>query len=120
MIVKFTDLNSGFIAGCIDAYGAVHSVFDPDDVPCHADHFTTTHVLWRWSTHGNIDWSVYSDEDRTIEHTDLIRSHLTRTYGIRFYENGHYDVNHFCDMLDKEKAEGYIGVVDRRFMGEEA
>lgn len=102
MLNKFTRLISGNITGCIDAYDAVHSVFSDEDLPTHADLFTTTHFLWRWNWNQSIWYSVYNDISPTLEQLDAIERHLERVYGIKFWENGHHDIDYIQEQIKKE------------------
>lgn len=93
-MINSDNLKIGFIVGIIDAYGCVHSKFD---MKCnmHGDLFPMqTHKRWRWCLSSCFDTSI-DQKDFTEEDWDKIQRHITRKYGIHFYENGYTDLEHF-------------------------
>ncbi len=95
-------LIDGHIIGCIDAYGAVHSEFTGDDIGYHSEHFPQqTHRLWRWNNDKSIHW--FTSENRlNAEETEAVRAHMTRKYGLKWFENGFHDWEH---LQTRAKAE---------------
>ena len=85
----------GHILGYVDSYGAVHSRFTGMDIKHHSDYYPCVghHGLWRWSNRQSIHWYV-PDQGPDVEGMEAIRSHLTRKYGIRWWDNGWHDIDH--------------------------
>jgi hypothetical protein len=81
------------IVGIIDSYGAVHSINTGEDVENHDTQWPCTNVCkWRWSHRQSI-WWILSDHKPDIEQQDAIMRHLTRKYGIKWWDNGHHDID---------------------------
>lgn len=90
--------------GVIDSYDAVHSEFTGDNVKFHAERWPrVTHCRWRWS----FDKSIYCvGEKLTLEQYDLVMAHLTKRFGLLWWENGHHDIDHFLAQMEKEQPPG--------------
>lgn len=98
---KWGRLLNGNILGVVDSYGAVHSVFTGCRIDMHGDHFAATHCQWRWNDDQSIHWWVM-DHKPNPEQLEAIRSHMTRQYGILWWENGHHDIDHLQEMVRRE------------------
>lgn len=88
------------IVGYIDAYGSVHSIeIEPGDGRHHPEIFPGAYIKrWRWSYNRGFS-SIYGGFDP--EDSEKIRSHLTKKYGIPWYENGYHDVYYMIDIINK-------------------
>ena len=102
---SFQELRDGYILGIIDSYDAIHSEFISKNNRgnyCREDFWPTqTHKRWRWNFDegihkfysgewGNDDWSI-------------IINHITKKFGIKFWENGYHDLDYFEEKLKKEE-----------------
>lgn len=103
---KFDNMRWGWIIGIIDAYDAVDSVFvalDSNDSRFHDDLFPMkSHKRWRWCFSECFSNSVLG-EPLTEEDEDKVMRHITKKYGIKFWENGHHDIDHFISKMSKDK-----------------
>lgn len=103
---KFDDMRWGWIIGVVDAYDAVHSVFvglHSDESRFHEDHFPMqSHKRWRWCFSDCFSKSVLG-EPLTEEDYDRIMIHITKKYGIKFWDNGHHDIDHFISKISKSE-----------------
>jgi hypothetical protein len=77
----------------VDSYGAVHSEFTGEKVAFHAEHFPAHHCQWRWN-HSQSIWWITAEHKPTEEQYEAITNHLTRKYGLKWWENGHHDIDH--------------------------
>lgn len=104
-MTKFDELRWGWIVGVVDAYDAVHSIFvplDSDRSLFHEDHFPTqSHKRWRWCYSNCFSKSVLV-EPLSEEDYDRIMRHITKKYGIKFWSNGHHDINYFMSKMSKK------------------
>lgn len=92
----------GNIVGVVDSYGAVHSVFTKDEIEHHDHHFPSiTHCRWRWNHRESIYWCIGSDKP-TEEEYAFIQMHLTKKYGLEWWENGHHDIQHLMKKAGHE------------------
>lgn len=101
---KFDTYRWGSIVGVIDSYDAVHSQHVPlEEGPAfHDDLFPMqTHKRWRWTFCDCFSVSVLGDK-LTDEDYDLVMAHMTKKYGIKFWENGHHDIDNFISKMSKE------------------
>lgn len=92
-------LKTHCILGVIDSNGAVKSAITKN-IEHHADHFGVhVHKAWRWSYSQSITW--FSDSNRlSFEESDAVMRHLTKKYGIPFWENGWHDLDYFKKHLE--------------------
>ncbi len=99
---KFDILREAWIIGIIDNNGVAHSrQFYYEEAPTHEEIFPLTRdKRWRWDFDKCISTSVYGD---TFEKGDgdIIRNHLRREYGIRFWENGYHDIDYFISRMSE-------------------
>jgi hypothetical protein len=104
LVGRFGRLLSGNILGVIDAYGAVHSVFTGDEIEYHSEHFPQqTHRLWRWNDNRSIHWFT-SEGKLNGEEYEAVQRHLTKRYGIKWWENGHHDIDHLQTRAEAESS----------------
>lgn len=96
-------LRGGNILGIIDSHGCVHSKFT-EHVEFHTAHFPISPIHWRWSFDRSTSWfaSPYKPD---IEQQDAIERHITKMYGIPFWDNGHHDIDFFLKKLKRGKNE---------------
>jgi hypothetical protein len=81
------------IVGIVDAYGAVHSQNTGDEIGFHEDFWPgQTHCQWRWDHRGSIH-ALVAESRPNVEQFDAIQRHLTRRYGLKWWENGHHDID---------------------------
>ncbi len=100
----FKRLLRGNILGIIDAYGAVHSVFTGETIEHHGEHFPCqTHCQWRWNHRESIHWFLASQKPSEEQYT-AIQNHLTKRYGLEWWENGHHDIDHLIEKCESEYA----------------
>lgn len=97
----FSRLERGNVLGAIDSHGACHSMFTGDQILYHDDHYPMmTHARWRWTNNGSIAWF---GSRGTEEDCDTIRHHMTKKYGLKWWENGHHDTDHLKRQIKKEQ-----------------
>ena len=102
----FDDLQYGRIVGIIDSNDAVHSTFLPlysrNKCATHGDLYPNqTHCRWRWSFDRGIE--TFRGDSYTSEELDKIQRHMNRKYRIKFWENGHHDIDYFIKQLEREE-----------------
>lgn len=93
------------ICGIIDSRGAVHSISNQNGEGLLFHHNFGMHWNkgFRWCFNGGLTSSVINDENFNIGDLDKIERHLTRKYGIEFWENGYHNINQFKKQLkDKQ------------------
>lgn len=108
---KFDILRKSIIIGFIDSYDAVHSYqyIIPDDgdmnIPVHSDLFgVQCSRRWRWDYNDCINYTGGNmQQDWTDTDFDSIRNHLTKNYGIKFWDNGYHDIDYFMSKMSKKK-----------------
>jgi len=92
------------ICGIIDSYGSVHSKFSIF-ILCHETTFGLhARKAWRWSFQDSLVESIRSinSEDRITEiEWSKIREHITKQYGIEWWENGYHNIDQFQKQLAK-------------------
>ena len=97
---KFDRLRWDWVIGIITNQGvAISRQFYFDDAPTHEELFPLSQdKRWRWDFDKGVNTSIYSDNFEQ-EDFEIIRNHLRRDYGIRFYENGFHDVEYFTSKM---------------------
>lgn len=95
-------LRDGHILGIVDSYGSVDSVFTGDKVEFHAEHFGLHQCQWRWNNCQSL-WWISSERRPTEEQEEAILRHLTKKYGLQFWENGHHDIDHLREKCKQEE-----------------
>lgn len=103
---KWQTLRWATIVGIIDSYGAVHSKMFPFETPVsdlfHESVFGAKgHCAWRWTFDQSVSWitaEMQPDEEQFV----AIQNHLTKKYNLKWWENGHFDIDHFLENLKKE------------------
>lgn len=100
---KFDILSMCWIIGVIDSNGVAHSKsFYYEDAKNHEDYYPLIRdKRWRWDFDKCINLSVYRDCFE-VGDGDIIRNHLRREYGIRFYSNGFHDIEYLCSKMSDE------------------
>lgn len=100
---KFDVLRWSWILGIMNSNDvAISQQFYFDEAPTHEEIFPLAKERrWRWDFDKGITLSVYSD-NFTKEDCEIIRNHLRREYGIRFYENGFHDIPYFISKMSKK------------------
>ena len=101
---KFDKLRYDWIVGVIKRDDTVISQQHYfADAPTHEDIYPLIHEKrWRWDFDKGVSKSVYGDTF-DVGDFDLIRYHLKREYGIKFYENGFHDIQYFISRMSKNK-----------------
>jgi hypothetical protein len=85
-------LLSGDILGIVDYQGAVESVFTGDKVAFHRHYWPVAkHCQWRWCHRHGLQ--SFNEKKPDAEQVEAIRNHLTKKYGLRWWENGHHDID---------------------------
>ena len=87
------------IIGVVDSYGAVHSEINTD--LWHEQLWPTAKCKWRWNDDKSI-WWIALESKPDDEQYESIMWHLEKKYGIKFWENGHHDIDHLMKMWIKE------------------
>ncbi len=99
----FRRLRGGHIVGVVTSQGVVCSEFTGRDIRGHGEFWNVTHCQWRWSHDRSIWWTV-QERKPNAEQFDAIRSHLTRKFGLTWWENGHYDIHDLQAKIEREIA----------------
>ena len=73
-----------------------------EDIENHEDYYPLIQKRWRWSYQDGVDWSS-STVEITKDDRLRVREHLTRKYGIRFWDNGYHDLDYFKTLKQKDK-----------------
>lgn len=101
----WSNLERGVIIGIIDSYGVIHSKFSLNLNLCHADIWATSRINWRWDIDKSI-WWIGGFENRPNEEEYIsIQTHITKKYRIKFWKNGHSDIDFFYEQLEAEKTQ---------------
>lgn len=102
----FLQLRRGLIVGAI-IEGKCAVVFEPSYTfaKTHYDHWKDApEVCFRWDSHSSLTFSIRSKRRATTAEKDLIQKTLSDVFGILWFENGHYDWEHFTEEVKKEKS----------------
>ena len=103
----FMDLRAGFLIGIVDSNGAVDSRFVGYDRLGKSEQHSTfwpghTHGRWRWRFDGSL--TAFVEESAPLpDEWEPIRTHITKRYGIRFWDTGYHDMDHFLAHLTAER-----------------
>ena len=101
---RFARILRGNIIGIIDAHGAVHSRFTGEEIAYHEAIWPQqTHNRWRWNHRESIHWLV-AERRPDEEGIDSVMRHLTKTYGLEWWTNGHHNID---DLLEKSGESGF-------------
>lgn len=109
---RWSRLRDGSIVGIIDSYGAVHSQFCPfNESKFHEELFYLFpgfggSIRWRWNYDDGIGGLTGSTW--TPQEYDQIRTHLTKKYGIRWWENGFHDLDFLESKMQKEETKAVL------------
>jgi len=99
---RFERLLTGSILGVVDSYGAVHSEYITSETKCHEDLWPgVTHCCWRWN-HNNSVFCIFGKPSE--EDFDKIQRHLSRKYGLKWWDNGHHDIDHLLLKAGRKKT----------------
>lgn len=91
---RFKELREGNIVGIVTSLGEVRSEFTGEEIEHHLSHWNSNgSAAWRWDFNQAIWWTIPTDRP-TDEELELIQRHLTRKYGIKFLDSGHFDWEH--------------------------
>lgn len=92
---RFQQLRHANICGIIDSHGAVDSRLSPcgKGLLRHEDVWPMKLAgKWRW----NFDKGIHCFCDTlTSDEHEAIRTHLTKKHGLKWWDNGHHDLDHF-------------------------
>lgn len=98
----FTQLREGNICGVIDSYGAIHSQFT-ERLSFHDEFFVGHYFIkWRWDYNKSIWWISPEMKPDSEQYTSIM-IHLEKKYGIKFWDNGHHDLDYFHHRLAGEE-----------------
>lgn len=101
-------LRNGSIIGHVDAYGAVDSHFIPEterlEDHAHSRYWPgKKNGLWRWNFSNGLTAFV-PERAPDAEGCEAVRNHLTKKYGIKFWDNGYHDLDDFIARLEAARA----------------
>lgn len=104
----FIHLREGSLIGIIDSQDAVHSRFIvADRLAIAQDHSsfwpTQKNGRWRWRFDGGLTAFVPENAPDAAQ-WEAVRTHVTKHYGVRFWDNGYHDLHHFLAHLSEERA----------------
>jgi hypothetical protein len=98
-------LRHGNIVGIVSSQGEVFSVFTGENLKCHEEFWKLKgSVAWRWSFDKSL-WWITSCQKPNEEQIESIQKHLTKKYGIEWFENGHFDWEHLLVKCGKSRDE---------------
>lgn len=100
----FITLRRAIIVGIVDHLGVVYSKASKygEERAYHERDFKNAQVKWTWNFNDGIGW--FSPENKPdSEQYDAIMRHITKTYGIKFWENGHHDLDYFEQKWSDQK-----------------
>lgn len=98
------DLRWSNIIGIIDSYGAIDSKNTGKKVEFHSEFWPIRHsVMWRWNFNDSIWWITAENMPNNEQYTQIVE-HLEKKYGIRFWDNGHHDIDYFIAKMNEEKS----------------
>jgi hypothetical protein len=100
---QYTRLREGNIVGIIDHLDCIHSEYTKE-VVCHEEFWASGFVRWRWNYDDGI-WWIGSETRPNEEQCDAIRNHLTKKYGIKWWDNGYHDLDFFQKKLKEERKD---------------
>jgi len=104
-MITFEQLRWGNICGIIDSYGAVDSQFT-EKMEFHEEFWNPKpQICWRWNWNESIYWIPGSHRLNDEEYDSIIR-HIEKKYGIKFWDNGHHDIDYFLKRLKKDRKKG--------------
>ena len=105
---RFDKLLRGHIVGIVDSYGSVKSEFTGDKVAFHSEYFGEIRhqCMWRWN-HDRSIWWISVEHRPDDEQYASIQTHLTKKYGLQWWENGHHDIDHLLKMAGVKINERY-------------
>ena len=96
-------LLTGRIIGVVDHLDAVHSIYTGEDIRQH-DMLPQAQCRWRWNHSKSIHWFTLESKP-TEEQFVLIQTHLTKKFGLLWWENGHHDIDHLLARCAEEQAD---------------
>lgn len=88
-------IHRAWIIGVVTSQGEVRSVcVDFEKAKMHGDYFANfPHAKrWRWDWTKSLRWS-FGSEKPDAEESESVRRHITRKYGIQWWDNGHHDID---------------------------
>lgn len=94
------NLREGNILGIVDANGSVDSVFSAS-IEYHTNYWPISQIAWRWNNSQSLYWMI--ERRPNTEQVESIMRHITKRYGIKWFENGHHDWEHLQEMCKMEK-----------------
>jgi len=92
----------GYIIGVVTSLDTVESKFTGEDLAHHdALWITTKHYKkWRWNFNDGLSWFI-AEHKPNKDQLQFVRDHLTKSYGIQWFENGFHD----WEVLSKKRKE---------------
>jgi hypothetical protein len=103
----WTELRNGQIIGMVDERDAVDSRYVSRDNFSRISHAvlwpTRKNGLWRWDFNAGLTAFV-PECAPSSEQWEVITRHITKQYGIEWWENGYHDLDQFLAHLYAEKA----------------
>lgn len=90
-----------WIVGVITNQGQILSICDDfDTILAHGDYYPLVQKRWRWSYQNgltSVQHHMFDDDD-----WQFVRDHLTKKYGIPFWDNGYHDIDYFQKLKEKK------------------
>ena len=104
-MTSFVDLKAGHVVGIVTQQGMVLSEFTGTKMKHHEELWHgVQHCNWRWCNSQSI-WSASRERYPSEEQYDAIMSHMSKKYGLRWFENGHHDWKYLDECIKKESRQ---------------
>lgn len=100
IMIQFSKLRWTNILGVITSQGSVESRATGNNVECHEEYWNPCpHIRWRWD-YSHCIWWISGECKPDDEQYEFIQKHLTRKYGLKWWDNGHHDIDHFLSKME--------------------
>ena len=92
----------GNILGVVTSLDVVESRFTGEEVGHHSDYWQENkhYKKWRWNNSEGLHWFL-TEHKPNIEQIQFVRDHLSKRYGLKWFENGYHD---WEDLRDCKEA----------------
>lgn len=97
------DVEIGNIIGVVSSLDVVKSKFSSEDIWYHEDHWGSNrhYKKWRWNNVDSLHWFLpeHKPDEAQIQ---FVRDHLSKSYGIKWLDNGRHDWGNLHKQLEKK------------------